>query len=94
LLKEGAGMDSTTLLLIIVPLFLGLIFNAVRFMRFIGFLTGARRRSSLQGLGEDSLLSFDERLAERLRQLERENRDRQDVTEGSNIPSGFGRRRA
>ena len=33
------GLDSTTLLLVIVPLVLGLVFNAVKLMRFIGGMT-------------------------------------------------------
>ena len=66
------AMDSTTLLLIVVPLVLGLIFNAVKFMRFIGFVaSGGRRRAARSGQA-DAQLSFDERVAERLRELNRE----------------------
>jgi hypothetical protein len=64
-------MDSTTLLFFVVPLVLGFVFNAVKFMRFIGYLTGGRRRSA-GGQSRTDVLSFDERVAERLRDLERE----------------------
>ena len=40
------GLDSTTLLLVIVPLVLGLVFNAVKFMRFIGSVAGGRKRAA------------------------------------------------
>ena len=66
-------MDSITLL-IIASLVLGLVFNAMRFMRFIGFVTGAGRRANSGGRSFEELQSFDNRLAERLRQLERGNR--------------------
>ena len=62
-------MNSATLLLVVGTIVLGLIYNAMRFMRFVGFLTGAGRRA--HGRHSDSLMSFDERLAERLRELER-----------------------
>jgi len=65
-------MDSTTLLLVIVPLVLGLAFNAVKFMRFIGFVAGGGRRSATRGADPDNHLSFDERVAERLRELQRD----------------------
>ena len=65
-------MDSTTILLVIVPLALGLVFNAVKFMRFIGFVTGGRKRSNGRGRNYEDQLSFDERVAERLRQLDRD----------------------
>ena len=87
-------MDSTTLLLFVVPLMLGLVFNAMRFMRFVGFLTGARRRfSSPNSYGEDRL-SFDERVAERLRDLDRETRQNESPPTAQSIPQGFGRRQA
>jgi hypothetical protein len=63
-------MDSTTLWLVIVPLVLGLIFNAVKFMRFIGFVAGGGRRPAARNAQPDAHLSFDERVAERLRELE------------------------
>ena len=63
-------MNSATLLLVVGTIVLGLIYNAMRFMRFVGFLTGAGRRAQL-GRHPESLMSFDERLAERLRELER-----------------------
>lgn len=66
------GLDSTTLLLVIVPLVLGLVFNAVKFMRFIGFVAGGRKRQTARGRGYEDQMSFDERVAERLRELERD----------------------
>jgi len=63
-------MDSTTIWLVIVPLALGLVFNAMKFMRFIGFVAGGGKRSQPRGLSYDDQRSFDERLAERLRELE------------------------
>jgi len=63
-------MDSTTLLLLVVPLVLGLLFNAVKFMRFIGFIAGGGRRPAARGANSDNHLSFDERVAERLRELQ------------------------
>ena len=65
-------MDSTTLLLIIVPLLLGLVFNAVKFMRFIGFVAGGGKRAGSRTQSFEDLMSFDERVAERLRELERD----------------------
>lgn len=65
-------MDSATLLLFVVPLVLGFVFNAVKFMRFIGFVAGGGRRSATRSAQSDGHLSFDERVAERLRQLESE----------------------
>jgi hypothetical protein len=87
-------MDSTTLLLLVVPLVLGLIFNAVKFMRFIGFLMGARRKAGAHGLGGDDHLSFDERVAERLRDLDRENRRNEGSSNAHPAPQEFGRRQA
>lgn len=66
------AMDSTTLLLVIVPLVLGLIFNAVKFMRFIGYVASGGRRTSARANRSDGHLSFDQRVAERLRELDRE----------------------
>jgi hypothetical protein len=65
-------MDSTTLLLFVVPLVLGLAFNAMKFMRFIGFVASGGRRSTVRPGQSDNHLSFDERVAERLRELNRE----------------------
>lgn len=67
-------MDSMTLWLVVVPLVLGLAFNAVKFMRFIGFVAGGGKRAAAKGRSYDDQMSFDERVAERLRELERERR--------------------
>ncbi|HTK58687.1 MAG TPA: hypothetical protein VL336_06865 [Sphingomicrobium sp.] len=65
------GLDSSTLLLVVVPLVLGLVFNAVKFMRFIGYVAGGRKRATTRGRSYENEMSFDERVAERLRELER-----------------------
>ena len=85
-------MDSTTLLLLVVPLMLGLVFNAMRFMRFVGFLAGAPRKlNSAMARGEDRL-SFDQRVAERLRDLDRETRDKNSLSVERPATPEFGRR--
>ena len=61
-------------LLVVASLVLGLIFNAMKFMRFIGFLAGSGRRTSASGRDFDNQQSFDERLAERLRELDRSSK--------------------
>jgi hypothetical protein len=65
-------MDSATLLLFVVPLALGFFFGAAKFMRLIGFVAKGGRSSDTRAKYADGHLSFDERLAERLRELERE----------------------
>ncbi|MFL6723577.1 MAG: hypothetical protein ACJ8FC_08775 [Sphingomicrobium sp.] len=65
-------MDSTTIWLVIVPLVLGIIFNAVKFMRFIGFVAGGGKRPNPRGRSYEDQMSFDERLAEKLRELDRQ----------------------
>ena len=67
-------MDSMTLLLVVVPLLLGLVTGAFKFMRLVGFLTGSRRRTAPRASHSDELRSFDERLAEKLRELEKQPR--------------------
>ncbi|MCL6741272.1 hypothetical protein LZ518_09035 [Sphingomonas sp. RB56-2] len=67
-------MDTTSLLLFVVPLLLGLIFNAAKFMRFIGRVAGGGKRQAIRGRSYDDQLSFDERVAERLRELDRDRR--------------------
>ena len=71
---KGLAMDTTSLLLFVVPLLLGLIFNAAKFMRFVGKVAGGGKRQAGRGRGFDDQLSFDERVAERLRELDRERR--------------------
>jgi len=67
-------MDSTTLLFFVVPLVLGFAFNAMKFMRFIGFVASGGRKSNIRGRDFNNQISFDERVAERLRDLDRERR--------------------
>ena len=67
-------MDSTSLLLFVVPLLLGLVFNAVKIMRFIGYVAGGKKRANARALGRsyEDQMSFDERVAAKLRELEHE----------------------
>jgi hypothetical protein len=65
-------MDSTSLLLTAAILLVALFTGAFKFMRMIGTLSGGGRRAAERH--PDGHLSFDERLAERLRELEREQR--------------------
>lgn len=67
-------MDTTTLLLVVVPLGLGLIFNAMKFMRFIGFIAGGSKRTASRGRSYEDQMSFDQRVAQKLRELDRQNR--------------------
>ena len=67
-------MDSTTLLLFVVPLLLVLVTGAFKFMRLLGWLTSSRRRTVPRSSYSDDLRSFDERLAEKLRELEKQPR--------------------
>jgi hypothetical protein len=53
------GLDSTTLLLFLVPPLLGFIFNAVKFTRFIGFVAGGGKESSQRGRSYYEQMSFD-----------------------------------
>jgi hypothetical protein len=67
-------MDSTTLLFIVGPMVLGLVFNAPKLMRMVGFVARGGKQPSVRGRGFDHEMSFDERVAERLRELDRERR--------------------
>ena len=71
---KALAMDSTTLLLFVVPLLLGIVFNAAKFMRFVGKVAGGGKRQTARGRSFDDQLSFDERVAERLRELDRDRR--------------------
>jgi hypothetical protein len=63
-------MNSTTLLLVVVPLLLTLVGGAVKFMRFVGFVAGGGKRPATRGRDFSDQLSFDERIAQRLRELD------------------------
>ena len=67
-------MDSTTLLLVVGPMVLGLVFNAPKLMRIVGFVARGGKQQSSKGRGYGDQMSFDERVAERLRELDRERR--------------------
>ncbi len=69
--SDNRPMDSNMLLLIGLSLVMGLALNAMRFMRLVRFLTGADRKAKLRKDYPDAHLSFDERVAERLRELDR-----------------------
>ena len=62
-------MDSTSLLLTAALLLVGLFTAAFKFLRFVGVVTGGTRRAAERH--PEGHLSFDERVAERLRELER-----------------------
>ena len=64
-------MDSTGLTLTVVVLGLSLLVGAFRFMRFVGTVTGSDRKAKMRQLYPEGHLSFDERVAERLRELDR-----------------------
>ena len=64
-------MDMITMLFI-ASMGLGLVFNAMKFMRFINSMSRAGRVKSARGY--DDQRSFDDRLAERLRELERDRK--------------------
>jgi hypothetical protein len=53
---------------------LGLVFNAPKLMRMVGFVARGGKQPSVRGRGFDHEMSFDERVAERLRELDRERR--------------------
>jgi len=65
-------MDSMTLLLFVVPLLFGMATGTVKFMRFVGFVAGGGKRPSSRGRDYGDQMSFDERVAEKLRELERD----------------------
>lgn len=62
-------MDTTGLLLTAALLLAGLVTGAFKFMRFVGTMTGGTRRAAERH--PEGHLSFDQRIAERLRELER-----------------------
>lgn len=67
-------MDSNGLMLTGLVLVLSLVIGAFRFMRFINGLTGSDHKAKMRSLYPESHLPFDERVAERMRELEREQR--------------------
>ena len=86
-----------------VTIVLGVVLNVLRLWTFVQG-SGANRRARMERIGEmDSHLSFDERIAERLRELEREQVNQpaavappmQPTSGPTAAPSqGFGRRQA
>jgi hypothetical protein len=66
-------VDSTGISLTIVVLVLSLLVGAFRFLRLVGTLTGQGNKAKMRALYPESHLSFDERVAERLRELDRKN---------------------
>ncbi len=65
-------MDSNSLMLTVGVLFISVLLSAFQFMRFVGTLTGSDRKAKMRGLYPDSHLSFDERVAERMREMDRD----------------------
>jgi hypothetical protein len=65
-------MDSTGVSLTILVMVFSLVVGAFRFMRFVRSLTGSENKAKMRQLYPESHLSFDERLAERLRELDRQ----------------------
>jgi len=46
----------------------------MKFMRFVGFVAGGGKKSAPRGRNYEDQMSFDERVAERLRELDSERR--------------------
>jgi hypothetical protein len=67
-------MGSDGMMLTGAVIFMSLLLGAFRFMRFIRSLTGSDHKAKMRQLYPESHLSFDERVAERMRELERERR--------------------
>ena len=86
-----------------VTILLGVVLNVLRLWTFVQG-SGANRRARMERIGEmDSHLSFDERIAERLRELEREQVNQSAAVAPPVQPTsgptaapvqGFGRRQA
>ena len=87
-----ASMPIPYIFIIVVALTLAL--NALRIMRLISMLTAGRSRTPTAASMPDSHLSFDERIAERMREL---GKQQESVRSGPFVPQapwtpGFGRR--
>jgi hypothetical protein len=67
-------MGSDGMMLTGAVIFMSLLFGAFRFMRLVRSLTGSDQKAKMRQLYPESHLSFDERVAERMRELERERR--------------------
>ena len=81
-------MGGNTFLIIGLVAVLGV---AINFMRLWSFLSGGNRTKISHIAESDAHLSFDERIAERMRELEKEH-----SAGGASVPAppqGFGRRR-
>ena len=91
-------MTSHPLLIVGVMVLLGAAMNFLRFWTFIQG-SGANRRARMSRINEgDSHLSFDERIAERMRELQKEQENTQSSVPPTSGPTGatrgFGRRQA
>jgi hypothetical protein len=98
----GRTMLENPMMIFGVTIVLGIVLNVLRLWTFVQG-SGAKRRARMERIGEmDSHLSFDERIAERLRELEREKviepaavSPPVQATSAPTAPSqGFGRRQA
>ena len=94
-------MGSNSLLVIGLVVFLGFALNIMRFMNFVNGI-GANSRAKVARITEmDAHLSFDERIAERMRELEKDKQAGGRATPAAPFappanpaPQGFGRRGA
>ena len=91
-------MTSNPLLIVGVMVLLGAAMNFMRFWTFVQG-SGANRRARMSRINEgDSHLSFDERIAERMRELQKEQENTQSSAPPTSGPAGatrgFGRRQA
>ena len=91
-------MTSHPLLIVGVMVLLGAAMNFLRFWTFIQG-SGANRRARMSRINEgDSHLSFDQRIAERMRELQKEQENAQSAVSPTSGPTGatrgFGRRQA
>jgi len=62
-------MDSTTLLLVVLPILVAVVSGAVKFMRLVGFVASGGKPTASRGRNFENPMSFDERVAERLREM-------------------------
>lgn len=87
-------IDGNFMLLFAIGVGITLLLNALRIMRLITFLTGGRARTPTAASMPDSHLSFDERVAERMRELEKQQESvrSEPFVPQTPRPPGFGRR--
>jgi hypothetical protein len=84
-------MGGNPLLIIGVVTLIGVALNIARFMNFMGASSRNARSKVARITDMDAHLSFDERIAERMRELEREKHSAA-VQPPASPPQSFGRR--